>query len=812
MFQRKGEFNFVLIGAKSTGKTWYIKYLAKREGVTALDDNTINYIELISEQDKATSISYTELFFNYKDKFYNIEFQIDDYDGNFVETWHEQENNSAYKEKLTEYVKESEGIFIFLPYESSDDTVRFDSMQRETDVFISKIKEEYGEEHSELPIPIVIVVSKWDNSPYYKAENEFEKAKEYIESNPILSLIKSKIEVHFKHIDIIPVSSAKNYNIELPIKLCLDKTFQNWEGKIEKLKNNKQELLIFLKSILYDIRFYKGGKYKELYDSLELEISTKYLSEINNLKNINEFNDYYDNAYKSIRETFNGTTKYNVLDALSDMHRKEIEEKRVSLENKKSNKNIGIMFSILAFIGLSVSGYFYYQNKEQEKREEQRLFEDIQLEYEKENLSTAIKDIKIYKDTYSDYTDKQHYSKIKNIEEEIKSKYSSYLDSELQKLQESKSIIDSYKTIEEIKETTQSSQVSSEQWDRLNSIFDEFKELKDTYDSLSTEVNELSKTNIDNLTEIKNKELKLQNYNELQEINIKLNKQINAIAKSALNSDSVELVQKMIDICNQEDCGNTLGDLESYLPKLKLIQEFHNLVRELEEIDELDELITKIKTNWKEGYPQEYKNKIFDILSKKYNEWLTNKLKDLPQSIYNSDDYARIEDFLKDNNYRLENLPPYIDKQRVISSDNKSNIDEKVKLYKEYKKIYTVGIYTTQFIVSVKDGNKLGLETGVVKDEDQLNVYINGYKAYSYETDSSLGLKNNKMVFSRSVYYKIRKYTIELEEVDIAGNDHVSGTFELTFNDLIMLKNNGELSKYLEVSGEEQAYMITIKR
>jgi len=789
MFERKGEFNFVLIGAKSTGKTWYIKHLAKREGITALDDNTIKYIDIISEQDKGTSISYTELFFNYKDETYNIEFQIDDYDGNFVETWHQHEENSEYKEKLTEYVKESEGIFIFLPYENESDAVRFDRMQKETDVFISKIKEEYGEEHSELPIPVIIVVSKWDQSPDYGKKNEFEKAKEYIASNKTLNLIKNKIQTHFKHIDVIPLSSAEDYNIELPIRMCLDSTFKSWEEKIESLTENKKELLIFLKSILYDIRFYKDGKYKKLYDEIEAEIAEKYLNEIKRLKNTDEFDNYYNKAYKSTRETSDGLVEFNILEALNERHIAEIEKIQQDLSKKKNFKRMAIGSFVVIVLVLAIFGFMKHTHYQSEKK----LYSDIQTEYKNKNLTTAMDHIQIY---YADYNgiNKEHYEKLKLLEEKIKAQYRAMIDNELKNLSNNKSVLKSYEIMKEIHSKAKKYNVPVVKLEMIDNEFYRLENLKEAYGAAITAIDQLSLDSInkDKVDDILQKKNLLTGFVETQTVQDNLNKKIQSIINTSLKSDNEDLINKMIEFSSIVGVQNSMiKKLHNRLKNVKLRQEFNLYLESLDSIDndKISDLISETSLNWKSEYGEEEKSKVRNILSVKYNIWVEQKLKDLPEKISNVDAYNRIVDFLKENKIVLDNLNRLpLHTETIANKDNAEKILEKINLYNRYNTIFKNGITTTKFIFFAKKGNGLG----ITASDDEVNIYIDGILTYN-DTDSQ-GYINGKMSFTKMKIYKIKKYTLKIVEKDIAmSDDRISGSFSISANQLIELENEGHI-------------------
>ena len=189
-----GEINFVLIGAKSTGKTVYLLSLyLKSRNIRAKDEKTISYLKPLAEKfengelPEATSASFQELHFNYIDDKFNIVFQIDDYDGRFTQVYHE-EKNSEYIKKLGDYIKNAEGIIFFLPYEEQFDKDKFFDFKTEIDLFIEEASSKY-KDRTKVPIPAVIAVTKWDKSPNFKSKNEYEKAVEYIESNEIFKTI-----------------------------------------------------------------------------------------------------------------------------------------------------------------------------------------------------------------------------------------------------------------------------------------------------------------------------------------------------------------------------------------------------------------------------------------------------------------------------------------------------------------------------------------------------------------------------------------------------------------------------------------------
>lgn len=785
MYERKGEFNFVLIGAKSTGKTWYLKHLPQRDTVEAKDDKgTIEYLDIISKPEnetQGTSISYTELYFNYKDDRYNIDFQIDDYDGNFVETWHVYEENREYKEKLTEYVKESEGIFIFLPYEETDSNVRFDRMQKETDVFINKIKEEYGEDHSELPIPLIIVVSKWDNSSYFQVDDENKRAKEYIESNRTLKLIKDKLSNKFKQIDIIPLSSAKDHNITLPIRMCLDYTFQSWEDKIEKIKSQEEDLLIYLSGILYDIRFYKDGKYKNMYEDLEKDIYLKYSRKIQTLKSTKDYDEFYSNAYRD-------TKGNHILDALSSEHIEQLESIRKQLHRKEKLKKSIIGLTAIIIIGIGIFSYTKYAKHQSEIK----LYNNIQTEFSNKNYSAVLNSITKYYNEYSNI-DKDHSQDIKLLEEQTKAKYRAIIGKVLKKLPENKSIDKAYNIISSIHMEAKEYEVPLVQLSLIQKEFTKLDKIKKAYDTVRNNIDQLSlealsKEKIDEIIAKKNL---LSGFIESEIIQNKLEKKLQMIIKTSLQQDDEDVIIKIIDLSSAIGVSDSdLAVLQEKQQEIELQNQFNEFIRELKKKD-LPDSIRYIAMNWNQKYGSSVQAEIKNILDTKYNDWLKNEIKKNASvlKIENIDSYNRIVDYLKKVDSleeSIKRLPVTIPLTKI--ADNEKEHGRIVSLFQKFYQIFEQGVSTISLTLYAQNGNGLG----ITSYDDEVDIYIDGIEKYTH-TDSN-GFSQGRMIFNRYITYKAKKYNLKINEKDtISEDDHTSGSFTITYNMLIELENKGTL-------------------
>ena len=140
--------NFVLLGAKSSGKTVYLTTIyGDNNSVSLLDSSTKNYLEKkwqkLKKHEKLSPTGAGELKilnFSYQSEelFGRVKFVIDDYDGNFTETASkiiddEQEELNIGKDvksvedkhilarkDLLDRVHISQGIMFFLPFETDD--------------------------------------------------------------------------------------------------------------------------------------------------------------------------------------------------------------------------------------------------------------------------------------------------------------------------------------------------------------------------------------------------------------------------------------------------------------------------------------------------------------------------------------------------------------------------------------------------------------------------------------------------------------------------------------------------------------------
>jgi hypothetical protein len=415
--------NFVLIGARATGKTVYLASLFLNEkSITSEDKHTMEYLKPLADTlvngayPQATSGTLHELMFNYKSENVSCQIQIDDVDGHFIETLHkEDEATQSERDRFIANIKNSEGIIFFFPFEGRFNEESIKSFNYEIDTIISEITKMYGN-HDSIPIPAVIAVTKWDRSPDFKAENEDDKALEYINTHEFLKRAKEKIEHYFSNLSIIPISATgkdieqmQPYNLTKPLEFFIDNTYRLWEKKIENLKEKKRELLKFLSRVYFDMKFYKEGKYNRLYDELEKEFADEIRLKAEGREDYLQFSSL-EKEYK------------DVLPYLLQKNRDEIEEIGKKLKSKQTIKKAswgtGIIVAV-SLLGFGVAGWYI---KTKLLQTESELFSDIEVEYKHGSYQDVLNDVLKYQDKFKDTLNIEHKKRVEEIKNNIMDK------------------------------------------------------------------------------------------------------------------------------------------------------------------------------------------------------------------------------------------------------------------------------------------------------------------------------------------------------------------------------------------------------
>ena len=389
---------FVLIGAKATGKTMFIACLqhGTNQKITAVGDVTRAYInekwQSLNEKDKngkrrcklpPTPPKYNPLHFRYQHKeFGQVQFSTHDYDGNFTETimvkmdkseeeleqlisqlkdkevfskdeearkrledeliQYEKELNAVrtkkQREGLLQSVKEKpNGIFFFLPYERT--TERFLDFSQNIGKFIELAQ---FDGKSKSPIPACIVITKWDVSEGFRAKNEKQLTREYLERNEYLKTVLDMVENYFEYVDVIPVSACESYNLTAPFDFGLEKTFEQWYKRVLELKNEKKfkQLVRYLSNRYEDMKLVEKYDFKVIYDEAQDEYLKVVEKEFVAFENYEMRKSYIDEI-----ETLFGT-KPELLEPLKKRLNKELRDIRF--------KKVGIILLLAAIVVVGI--------------------------------------------------------------------------------------------------------------------------------------------------------------------------------------------------------------------------------------------------------------------------------------------------------------------------------------------------------------------------------------------------------------------------------------------------------------------------
>jgi len=162
--QRNKNINFVLVGAKATGKTVYLVSLyLKTKFITSKNAKTTAYLKgladtlLEGKYPNATSGSLYDLLFDYKNEDFNCTIQLDDVDGYFIETLSQKdEATQRERDKLINRLGSSEGVIFFFPYETEIYEKSIKEFNYQVDTVISTLKEIHDDRDG-IPVPATIL-------------------------------------------------------------------------------------------------------------------------------------------------------------------------------------------------------------------------------------------------------------------------------------------------------------------------------------------------------------------------------------------------------------------------------------------------------------------------------------------------------------------------------------------------------------------------------------------------------------------------------------------------------------------------------
>lgn len=781
---KNGDLNFVLIGAKSTGKTVYLAKLSEMPQITIKDKQTLNYLKPLREKlandqtPAATSLGYQQLLMNYHDDDYTVEFQIDDYDGKFVEQY-SADDDSENKEQLVNSIERAEGIIMLLPL-ATGETAKFKKVAEEIDLFITAVKEKYSDQ-KKLPTPVIIGVSKWDESVYFQAAHEERKALEYINGNDTLRHIKEKIHNYFSNVDIVPFSSYEKHNLLEPIRFFLAKTFVRWEEKIETLKDRDKELVVYLHQRLYDLQHHKDGVFVKLYNDAESRVFAELEQGAKACTRYDRFLDFRDTVEREVQKAFNNKNA-SLFGSLKPLNIESLNKISDNLLFRKKLKQRSVKAFAASVVVLA--GWLYYVNVV--SRSEERLYADAQEAYKNKNFVACFKAIGEYKAAYSD-ENQEHYKAIVTFENSLKKACRADIDAKTASLQSKKRLNGADKALSDIEYLMGVCAISND------GIIKKIREDVHRYESLKTEIYALTLAHLkqDKVNTLQQSIGTLEGYAETTNLKAMLDHKLIDLLKTA--SDSTEDTDKLeyyAQIAGTTGVsGNVVQEIRSRKSDLQYQEGFQSLKKSIKTM-KFDSAISYIKESWKPAYAKEA-SQICVMLDEKVSGDVREKLMDLPEIISKSVDKERLRKGIDKIDYYIEQgklkSPNY---EPTVDAETKVLFDQKRDLLKKYSNLSVIP-KEIHFIAYSKE-NSIGFEC----DEGDEIVLTVGTAEYSYKEKKDC--QERTMSWGNSYRFFTRSYSVVVKELDTLGyDDNYGSSIELSEDDILNLKNHVEVTKNL---------------
>lgn len=847
-----GILNFVLIGAKSSGKTIYIATLwgegfltnTKKEDNEYLK-NTWGYIEEHGEAE-ASSGMFKMLHFEYPHpKFGRLNFSIDDYDGTFTETISQGDDNTQVeREKLLDSVKKSEGIIFFLPYE--DDPNRFQAFAHEIDAFIKLAQ---FDSHNKSPIPASIVVTKWDESTDFMKDDGSSLALSYIDSNRYLKRALKLIEDNFKNSTIIPISSFKKYNVLSPIDYSLENTFRQWYETAIEYKNSSEyeKLTKYLAKRHHDTKFNEEYEFKKLYNDAQIHYMDEIKIELDKKENYEVKEEYLNSVSKYF------ITQKNLLKPLYNGVKKE---KTAAILKRAMYRT----FSAIAIMVL-LTGVILFLNKmnidEKYKALVDRHSEKVSNDAFKKDLSNFLETYKNENFFYAFADIPSKRDEILKIKNSLDDQQSKMIDGGIKGAVANNNLLPDEKIAildglapkadssqqKEIKQETKrlEAEIKRDQWigeaeDCLNTC--ELENGVERIESLLDEANNGDSIVIDNAV-VKNraalyakKDHILQNITKKkrqEEFNSAKNKAFDELDNARSIEAVSEIVARMKDgifgissikdkaVASLKSINNNdyttaqgarlLNDIKTIQSRenfLKFInndiekfidakEKYRSLLRDIDSIsryEELDSIDYSAYSDFETFEKENVKNKLNQKIKKALDDIYGGK----PYDIFNLTDMSNwLKNIQKINGFTIESIGYVYE----IPVDTMSQISYTEEVYSTITRLKENGINNVTVTLVGKEDNSLEFECGVTLHMGRRDdISITGFSS-DLNYDNASQCQNDSITYNTKITLKDRGYWIELKDSGIK-DDKLTDTIIFDIKDLYSLYENKSVYKSLD--------------
>ncbi len=738
MSVEKEVLNFVLVGAKQTGKTVYLSTLYGAESsITTTNKPTKTYLQeqwnhlKEGNTPSATSARLILLDLVYKSKDYNVPFRIDDYDGYFTESLSDDDPTTQKdRDLLKNNIKEAEGLLLFFPYEETLDVKSIERFRHEINTFITLIRQVFPNKN-DLPIPVVIAISKWDRSPYFKTSNEIEKAVEYINSVEPYKAAMEMVENYFANVLTIPFSSfgvsndgvlpikgkIKPHNITTPLNFFLNYFFSIFEQRVAILQkeNDLPRLFQFLFQWMHVVKFHDNGRFQRLFD----DVTKRYKDEILfQLRNAQSKEDQKEILKK--HRAFLQNSGFSMLE-------KEIRSELSRTGRTKKKKLISYAFIVIILIGglsFGIFEFFQYRCKAD-------LFIKIRgaanvPPHERIDLA----DEYLSKFSLADeYLSKFRVEKaeVEQLRTEAWKQARQMLADRYEAVRNSELTEENFRTIEELNRDA----LLYPKLDLANNIKDFAMDFEERFNRKKEDLR-------------KRKEAITAGKNLLYIQTAELEDVSDAIAALCAYDDDEEVVALIKPLEEKR------RKLEITRHELEIKEKYQEIVKDLkslnaEEVNALG-LEEIIKSNWTDDFSQEQRKYLTKFIHNKFKEMDSEAIKSLKGKYESKDKVKKDKDKIEAiRDHRLE--IGVLDDYRYVRSDflikELKKAENGLKQYQDALK-NGIAVYVS-FIAESEDNEPLGFKCSGISNED-IVLEIGKFKFHYKDDSGKCSSKDNRQV------------------------------------------------------------------
>ena len=774
----QGLLNFVVVGAKNSGKTVFLSTLFGVEpSLATANKETTEYLKANWDELKtgilpsATSSRVITLEFEYKTDIYSVGFHIDDYDGYFVETLGVDEAQTQEdRDKLRKNIKEAEGLLFFFPFEKTFDEESLERFRYEINTFIQLIKDVYPDQ-KDLPIPVVIAISKWDRSSYFGARDQNQKAIEYIDSVEAYKAAMAMIQSFFANVKIEPVSSFGNtddgihpvkgkiepFNLKGPFDYFLDVTFHKFEKKAEELRatNDLPKLYEFLTAIYNDVRFYKEGMLIKLHADVETEYTSDIIEKLRRAASPGEQNDILNEhsfLYENIR---------------NKEFAAEIESV-VSTKKTKRNKRAAVIVSSIVFaIIILVYGLLAYKAYEKEHTAYVTIQKVNLQNMPKEFAKRCLKYLEKYhgKSFLLPFTDIAAHRQY--VEGALSSAKSAFVEKLTQVYDRIRGEEPNEQNLVEIRELLANADLfpNLEISQRIREFSDQFS------------------------TRLERK----------QEITSILNEAKSLLASDPDLSEVDNMLAQLHDLPDNGEISEIKTKLSQRLRTLQLQSEFNRLYNEIKEARTFLEIPKIIGKKWRADFPENFAQTLKGLVQDKIaamDSAAINDLKDRFESVMAIDEQKKIIEEIDTYSIEIPQLQFHYERNQYLKDkfENAKNSTD------EYKRVldHGVPISSIRFGATSKKNEPLGFACGAFKGNEIFLTFENVSGSVTFTHEGKRDCNANEdgsqvMWWDAQGSINAGTHHIQVTEKDLFDSESIDTTISISKTNLLQIYNYGEM-------------------